>query len=159
MGRSQEVLYFLGKHYKDWGLGNWEVFLDSPMAIEATEVYLRHSELFNDDAFRAWKQNQEQPLLPNLHFSRTPLQSMKINQIDAGALIVNYSGHGSFTNWASERIIDNRGPLYREDVEDQLANAGKYPEPQKPFPKMAKFSFFMNFTLRLTINNAITAIR
>jgi hypothetical protein len=50
-----------------------------------------------------------------------------VNQINAGALIVNYSGHGSFTNWATERIIDNRGPLYREDVEEQLANAGKYP--------------------------------
>jgi hypothetical protein len=50
-----------------------------------------------------------------------------VNQINAGALIVNYSGHGSFTNWATERIIDNRGPLYREDVEEQLANVGKYP--------------------------------
>lgn len=92
VGRSQEVLYFLGQHYRDWGLGNWEVFLDSPMAIQATEVYLRHSELFNDDAYRAWKQNQEQPLLPNLHFSRTALQSMKINQIDSGALIIAGSG-------------------------------------------------------------------
>ena len=46
---------------------------------------------------------------------------------DTGALLVNYSGHGSHTGWASELIVDNRGPDYREDVEDELGNTGKYP--------------------------------
>jgi hypothetical protein len=46
--------------------------------------------------------------------------------IDAGALIVNYAGHGSLGIWASERILDNRGGAYRSDAAG-LANAGKYP--------------------------------
>jgi len=92
VGRTQEILYLLGKHYDDWGVGNWLVFLDSPMAIEATEVYLRHSELFNEEAYSLWKQHKQQPLLPNLHFSRTAQQSMRLNRIRSGAIIVAGSG-------------------------------------------------------------------
>lgn len=92
VGRSQEILYLFGKHFEEWGLGNWQVFLDSPMAIEATEVYLRHSNLFNEEAYDLWKKNKEQPLLPNLHFSRTPQQSMKLNNIQSGAIIIAGSG-------------------------------------------------------------------
>jgi len=39
IGRSQELLYHLGTHYDAWGMDNWQVFLDSPMAIEASRVY------------------------------------------------------------------------------------------------------------------------
>ncbi len=92
VGRTQEILYLFGKHFEEWGLGNWQVFLDSPMAIEATEVYLRHSNLFNEEAYELWKKNKEQPLLPNLHFSRTPQQSMKLNHIQSGAIIIAGSG-------------------------------------------------------------------
>ncbi len=46
--------------------------------------------------------------------------------INAGALIVNYSGHGSLNIWGNEQIVDNRGGVYRSDV-SSLANSGKYP--------------------------------
>jgi len=92
VGRTQEILYLLGKHYDEWGVGKWHVFLDSPMAIEATEVYLRHSDLFNEEAYSLWKQHKQQPLLPNLHFSRTPQQSMRLNRIRSGAVIIAGSG-------------------------------------------------------------------
>jgi hypothetical protein len=49
-----------------------------------------------------------------------------LSAIEAGALIVNYAGHGSVNLWASERMIDNRGGAYRSDV-SSLANAGMYP--------------------------------
>jgi metallo-beta-lactamase family protein len=39
IGRTQELLYYLGKYYDDWQLERWHVFLDSPMAIRASKVY------------------------------------------------------------------------------------------------------------------------
>ncbi|MGD8417063.1 MAG: MBL fold metallo-hydrolase, partial [Pseudomonadales bacterium] len=39
VGRSQELLYHLGKHYEAWGIERWQIFLDSPLAIEASEIY------------------------------------------------------------------------------------------------------------------------
>ena len=45
VGRTQHLLYEFAKNYAAWNLDRWHIFLDSPMAIEATEVYSRHGEL------------------------------------------------------------------------------------------------------------------
>ncbi len=90
--RTQELLYLFARHFDEWGLDAFEIFLDSPMAIAATEVYLRHSELFDREARAAFAANQEASLLPNLHFSRTSQDSMALNRIRRGAIIVAASG-------------------------------------------------------------------
>ena len=92
VGRSQELLYLFGKHYKEWNLDRWQIFLDSPMAIQATEVYARHSELYDTEAAGLWRQHRQHSLLPNLHFTRTANQSMALNQICSGAIIIAGSG-------------------------------------------------------------------
>ncbi len=92
VGRTQEILYVLGQNFDRWGLAEWEVFLDSPMAIEATEVYTRHSDLYDDDASTFWDTARRQALLPNLHLTHTTHQSMKLNQIRSGAIIIAASG-------------------------------------------------------------------
>jgi metallo-beta-lactamase family protein len=92
VGRTQEILYLLAKFYKEWGLERWHIFLDSPMAIEATKVFARHSDLFDAEAKALWKRHKKNTLLPNLHFSQTPEQSMAINTIRNGAIIIAGSG-------------------------------------------------------------------
>jgi metallo-beta-lactamase family protein len=92
VGRSQELLYLFAKNYRQWGLDQWQIFLDSPMAIEATEVYLRHKELYDVEADRLWEKNNRKALLPNLSFTRTPNQSMKLNMFHSGAIIIAGSG-------------------------------------------------------------------
>ncbi len=92
VGRSQDVLYMFAKNYDAWGLDRWQVFLDSPMAIQATEVYLRHSDLYDEEALALWNRNRERTLLPNLHLSRTANQSMQLNKIRSGAIIIAGSG-------------------------------------------------------------------
>jgi len=92
VGRTQRVLYEFAKHYNDWNLSQWQIFLDSPMAIEATNVYTRHAELYDAEAAELWQRNKHQQLLPNLHFSRTANQSMQLNRIRSGAIIIAGSG-------------------------------------------------------------------
>ncbi len=92
IGRSQEVLYQLGKHYEEWGLGRFRIFLDSPMAIEATEVYLRYDRLYDDEAAQLKARNDHTPLLPNLHLTRDTEESMAINRIRSGAIVIAGSG-------------------------------------------------------------------
>jgi len=92
VGRTQRVLYEFAKHYNDWNLSQWQIFLDSPMAIEATNVYTRHTELYDAEAAELWQKNKHQQLLPNLHFSRTANQSMQLNRIRSGAIIIAGSG-------------------------------------------------------------------
>ncbi|NJD31249.1 MAG: MBL fold metallo-hydrolase [Gammaproteobacteria bacterium] len=92
VGRSQELLYELGAHFDAWRLADWRIFLDSPMAIEATGVYWRHAELFDEEA-REWRTRSERmPLLPNLTLCRTVDESMTINRMAGGAIVIAGSG-------------------------------------------------------------------
>jgi metallo-beta-lactamase family protein len=92
VGRTQEILYLFAKYYQEWKLDRWLIFLDSPMAIEATRVFTENADLFDEDAAELWRQNNNNPLLPNLQISRTPNQSMAINRIRKGAIIIAGSG-------------------------------------------------------------------
>ncbi len=92
IGRTQELLYVLKQHWREWRLNRWTVFLDSPMAIAATEVYAHHANLFNDKDKDRRRRDGDLFAPPNLHFSRTSSQSMAINRIQSGAVIVAGSG-------------------------------------------------------------------
>ena len=92
VGRTQDLLYPFTRHYEDWGLGRWSVFLDSPLATEVTELYNHHVDLYDTEAQACWRQSDSPFLLPNLHVTRTAEQSIAINQIHSGALIIAGSG-------------------------------------------------------------------
>jgi metallo-beta-lactamase family protein len=92
VGRSQEILYLLGQHRAAWGLDRWQVFLDSPMAIEASKVYWAHADRYDDEARRLRADFEAMPTLPNLQLCRTPMQSRQINAVREHALIIAGSG-------------------------------------------------------------------
>ncbi len=92
VGRSQELLYFFAKNYDKWNLDRWKIFLDSPMAIKATQVYAKYSHLYDDEAARLWDEHQENDLLPNLYMSQTSEESMALNRVRGGAIIIAGSG-------------------------------------------------------------------
>jgi metallo-beta-lactamase family protein len=62
------------------------------MAIQATGVYLRHSDIYDREAAALWRRNGEHSLLPNLTLSRTGRQSMQLNRVRSGAIIIAGSG-------------------------------------------------------------------
>jgi len=92
IGRSQEILYQLGKYYEEWDLSRFQVFLDSPMAIEASRVYWEYTHLYDEEATRLRLENGGMPLLKNLTLSRSPDDSMAINRIHSGAIVIAGSG-------------------------------------------------------------------
>ena len=92
IGRSQEILYQLGKHFDEWGLRRFRIFLDSPMAIEASRVYWEYPHLYDEEATRLRVENGGMPLLSNLTLSRNTEDSMAINRIRSGAIVIAGSG-------------------------------------------------------------------
>jgi metallo-beta-lactamase family protein len=92
VGRTQEILYELATHYTEWKLDDWRVFLDSPMAIEATAVYWKHAELFDAEAQEWRARERAMPALPNLTLTRTADESMAINRLTHGAIVIAGSG-------------------------------------------------------------------
>jgi metallo-beta-lactamase family protein len=92
IGRSQEVLYLLGANRERWHVDRWQVFLDSPMAIEASRVYWKHADRYDAEARHLRASFADMPPLPNLTLSRTGEESQRINRIRGGALIIAGSG-------------------------------------------------------------------
>ncbi len=85
--RTQELLYDLCLLFDQKVIPPMPVFLDSPLAIRATEVFSRHSEQMglgsgNPDPFRR----------PNIHFTPTAAESMGINRLHSGAIVLAGSG-------------------------------------------------------------------
>ena len=92
IGRSQEILYQLGKHEKEWELHRFRTFLDSPMAIQASRVYWDNDQLFDEEATRLRRESGGMPLLSNLQLTQRTADSMAINRIRSGAIIIAGSG-------------------------------------------------------------------
>ena len=95
VGRTQEIIFYLGELYQQGDLNHQAVFLDSPMAIAATEVYHRYQHVYNEEDVAAIKQTKSGTLhsfLPVLRYSRRTEESMAINKIRNGAIIIAGSG-------------------------------------------------------------------
>ena len=92
VGRSQDIISEMARHFDAWQLADWRIFLDSPMAIEASQVYWRHPELYDEEATLARSRLGAMPPLPNLTLTRSAEESMRINAIRSGAIVIAGSG-------------------------------------------------------------------
>ncbi len=92
VGRSQELLYWFARHWDAWKLSRWLLFLDSPMANRVLKVYDRHHELFDAEARDVWRGTPNPFRLPNLRATTTAEESMAINRIERGAIVIAGSG-------------------------------------------------------------------
>jgi len=91
--RAQEILYFLREGIEQKKIPRYlPVFLDSPMAISATEIFRRHPECYDRETCALFREGRDPFGLPELHFTRETAESMRLNQINAGAVIMAGSG-------------------------------------------------------------------
>ncbi len=91
--RAQEILYYLRQGVESNRLEHYtNVFLDSPMAISATQIFERHPECYNTETLKISHHGGDVFDLPGLHFTRETAESMSINKVDGGALIMAGSG-------------------------------------------------------------------
>ncbi len=91
--RAQELLFALREGVEQGQLPtSMQVFLDSPMAISATEIFRRHTEDYEPQVKDLFANGRDPFALPGLHFTRETSQSMALNRIGGGAVILAGSG-------------------------------------------------------------------
>jgi metallo-beta-lactamase family protein len=92
VGRTQEIIYFLHELTRQGRLKNLNIYVDSPMATKATDITLRHMEIFDEEARKlsAWLANNHIPL--KLTFTGSTEESIALNDIHSGAIIISASG-------------------------------------------------------------------
>jgi len=95
VGRTQEIIFRLGELYQKGKLRHQAVYLDSPMAIAVTEIYHRYQNVYNSEDAQAMHQGKGSSLhtfLPALRYSISTAESMALNKIEAGTIIIAGSG-------------------------------------------------------------------
>ncbi|MCG7600870.1 MBL fold metallo-hydrolase [Halomonas sp. McH1-25] len=95
VGRTQEILYHLSVLYHEGRLRQQLVFLDSPMAIKVTELYHRARKALDSEDIKVLNiaaSGDTSHYLPILRMTRTVEESMAINRIYGGAIIIAGAG-------------------------------------------------------------------
>ena len=91
--RAQELLFYLHAGKTQGVLPPFlQVFLDSPMAISATEIFRRYPECYDEETAELFASGHDPFRFSGLHFSRETAESMAINQVSNGAVIMAGSG-------------------------------------------------------------------
>lgn len=117
VGRTQELLLYLGKLQQAGELDNWQIFLDSPMAIEITKIYDQWLPTLDCEGVKSLCSGESTLLknfLSTLHLTVTPEDSMAINTIKNGAIIIAGSGMctgGRITHHFKHRIWDSKNTV------------------------------------------------
>ena len=92
VGRAQLILYLLALMFREKHVPKFPVFIDSPMAIEATKIYAHHLELFDEDFHRL---RRDRPILQDMDMvTPTPTadDSRALNDVQGPCLIMAGSG-------------------------------------------------------------------
>ncbi len=96
VGRTQEMLYFIRKIKKEGlvpAFPNFPVFVDSPLAVEATEIFQRNQyECYDEEAMELIKKRINPITFPGLNLTITTEESRAINEDPEPKVIISASG-------------------------------------------------------------------
>jgi metallo-beta-lactamase family protein len=112
--RTQKFLFMLKELMESGQIPRIAVYADSPMAIQAVEIFLKHSEEYSEEA-RQLIQKYGSPLeWPGFTFASTPEESKRINQSRFPSVIVSSSGMvtgGRIQHHLAQRLPDPRNTV------------------------------------------------
>ncbi|MCP4246259.1 MAG: MBL fold metallo-hydrolase [bacterium] len=90
--RAQELIYHLGELRRDKRIPHLMIFLDSPMAVNVTDVFRRHREYLDEEAMEVIESGNRLFKFPGLTLVRSKAESKAINRIRGTCIILSASG-------------------------------------------------------------------
>ncbi|HEX6828682.1 MAG TPA: MBL fold metallo-hydrolase [Burkholderiales bacterium] len=92
VGRTQDLLFLLADLHRKGRLPEMHIYVDSPMAMSATEITLRHRELFDEEAATVMQWLRKAGGRPRVSFVQDAEESKALNAVKGGAVIISASG-------------------------------------------------------------------
>lgn len=92
VGRTQEIVYSLNKLYNEKRLPPVEMYVDSPLSVNATNIFRLHSECFNDDVMKVMLTDPDPFGFNSLFYISSKEDSMRLNDIKKPVIIISSSG-------------------------------------------------------------------
>jgi metallo-beta-lactamase family protein len=90
--RAQELVYYLGRLVHDDRIPDVPIYLDSPMAVDVTDVFYQNREFFDAKMWEQIAQGNSPLRFPGLRLSRSVADSKAINALDTPAVVMSTSG-------------------------------------------------------------------
>ena len=103
--RAQEMLYYIGDFMEKGLIPKMKVYLDSPMAAKATEVFVKYSNYYNSDVRRVMSERKNPFSFANLVTTSTVNESKKINDLTGPCIVI--AGNGMCTGGRIKHHIRN----------------------------------------------------
>lgn len=92
VGRTQEVIFVLARLVREGRVRPLQIVVDSPMALAATELTLRHDALWDEETRDLLRWMRAHPERLGLRFVRDVEESMALNTVESGLVIISASG-------------------------------------------------------------------
>lgn len=92
VGRTQQMVYTLHQLTLEGRLPRVPIYVDSPLSVNATEVYRLHPECFNEEVYAFMREKANPFGMENLTYIRELAHSMKLNDLREPAIIISASG-------------------------------------------------------------------
>lgn len=92
VGRTQEVIYRLHQLTREGRIAPMNIVVDSPMATQATRITQKHAALFDEAARELVQWKEAATGLPRLRFTESAQESMALNNVRSGLIIISASG-------------------------------------------------------------------
>ena len=92
IGRTQQIVYNLHQLALAGELPPVPIYVDSPLSVNATEVYRLHPECFNESIYKFLREKANPFGMENLTYIREVAHSMKLNELKDAAIIISASG-------------------------------------------------------------------
>jgi len=112
--RTQKFLFMLKELMESGQIPRVPVYCDSPMAIQAVEIFMKHSEEYSDETRRLVNRYGSPLQWPDFLFALTPDQSKRINDAKDPCIIVSSSGMvtgGRILHHLAQRLPDDRNTV------------------------------------------------
>jgi metallo-beta-lactamase family protein len=115
IGRTQTFMYYLRQLEDQQRIPKLPVYIDSPMALSATDLYLKHKEDHDLEYTREDADGKGDPLdVHQFHLTRTAEESKQINNVKTPCIIVSASGMvsgGRVMHHLAQRLPDSRNAV------------------------------------------------
>ncbi|HYE33787.1 MAG TPA: MBL fold metallo-hydrolase [Methylomirabilota bacterium] len=92
VGRTQQIVYMLHQMTLSGELPRCPIFVDSPLSVNASEVYRLHPECFNERIYSFLREKANPFGMENLTYIRHVEHSRKLNELEGAAIIISASG-------------------------------------------------------------------
>jgi metallo-beta-lactamase family protein len=90
--RTQDIIYTLGQFMRDGHIPSIPVYIDSPLAISATEIFKKNSDCFDRETEEILLRGENPLDLPDIIYTKTTEESKAINEVEGPGIIISASG-------------------------------------------------------------------